>query len=221
MKNKFITLEEAIENIKDGSTIMVGGFLANGTPERLVDELLKSGKKDLTLICNDTGFVDKGVGKLIVNKQIKKVIASHIGTNKETGRQMNKNELEVILVPQGTLAEQVRAAAFGLGGALTKTGLGTKVEEGKQIVEVNGEKYILEKPLKADVALVFADKVDKKGNMKYKGSENNFNNLMAMAADVTIVEARNIVEVGDIDQNEVVTPHIFINYIVRNEVQNG
>lgn len=168
----------------------------------------------LQIVCNDTAFVDKGVGKLVVNKRVKKAIVSHIGTNKETGRQMNEGELVVDLVPQGTLAEQVRAAAFGLGGILTKTGIGTNVEEGKQVIEVDGEKFILEKPIKADFALVFADTVDKKGNLKYKGSENNFNNLMAMAADVTVVQARNVVEVGDIDPNEVVTPHIFVNYIL-------
>ena len=219
--DKLISIKEAISKIKDGDTIMVGGFLANGTPERLIDAIVESGVKDLTLICNDTGFVDKGVGKMVVAKQFKKIIASHVGTNKETGRQMNSGETEVVLVPQGTLAEQVRAGGFGLGGVLTKTGLGTLVEEGKQKVMVDGEEYLLEKPLKADVAILYGSKVDKNGNIAYKGSTLNFNNIMAASAKITIVEAEEVVETGELDPNQVSTPGVFVNYIVEGGPING
>ena len=215
--NKLISMDEAIAKIEDGMTIMIGGFLANGTPEALVDALVKKGVKDLTIIGNDTGFVDRGIGKLIVNKQAKKVIASHIGTNKETGNQMNSGEMEVELVPQGTLAERVRCGGAGLGGFLTPTGLGTIVEDGKELITVDGMEYLLEKPLHADVALIFGSKVDKKGNVYYHQSTRNFNSLMATAADVVIVEAEDLVEIGEIEPSCVMTPHIFINYIVKGD----
>ncbi len=172
--NKRITIEEAVSKIKDGDTIMVGGFLAVGTPESLIDALVAKGVKDLTLICNDTGFVDRGVGKMVVNKQFKKIIASHIGTNRETGRQMVAGETEVILTPQGTLVEQIRAGGNGIGGFLVKTGLGTEVQKGKQIINVDGEDYLLEKPMRADVAILFANKADENGNLWYHGTTRNF-----------------------------------------------
>ena len=212
--NKVVTIDEAIGHIKDGMTVMIGGFLGCGTPHKLVDALVESGVKDLTLICNDTGFVDIGSGKLVVNKQIKKLYASHIGTNKETGRQMTAGEMDVTLIPQGTLAERIRSAGSGLGGVLTPTGVGTVIEEGKQKIEIDGKEYLLELPLKADVALILGHKVDKKGNVVYRGATRNFNTLMATAADLVIVEAENIVEVGEIDQNDVVTPGLFVDYIV-------
>ncbi len=212
--NKVVTVNEAISHIKDGMTVMIGGFLGCGTPHKLVDALVEGGVKDLTLICNDTGFVDIGSGKLVVNKQIKKLYASHIGTNKETGRQMTEGEMDVTLIPQGTLAERIRAAGSGLGGVLTPTGVGTVIEEGKQKTEIDGKEYLLELPLKADVALILGHKVDKKGNIVYRGATRNFNTLMATAADLVIVEAENLVEVGEIDQNDVVTPGLFVDYIV-------
>ncbi len=211
---KIVSIDEAINHIEDGMTIMVGGFLGCGTPHKLVDKLVEKGVKDLTLISNDTSFVDFGVGKLVVNKQIKKLIASHIGTNKETGNQMNSGEMEVKLVPQGTLAEQIRAGGAGLGGFLTPTGLGTVIEEGKDKIEIDGKEYLLELPLRADVALIFGHKVDKTGNIVYNGATRNFNTVMATAADMVIVEAENLVEVGEIDQNDVVTPGLFVDYIV-------
>ena len=211
---KLVSVEEAINHIEDGMTIMVGGFLGCGTPHKLVDALVKKGVKDLTLICNDTAYEDFGVGKLVVNKQIKKLIASHIGTNRETGNQMNAGEIEVVLVPQGTLAEQIRAGGAGLGGFLTPTGLGTVVEEGKRRIEVDGKTYLLELPLRADVALIIGHKVDKNGNIVYRGAARNFNTLMATAADMVIVEAENLVEVGEIDPNNVVTPGLFVDHIV-------
>lgn len=212
--NKVISIEEAVSHIKDGMTIMIGGFLGCGSPHRLIDALVEKGVKDLTLICNDTGFPDKGSGKLIVNRQIKKLIASHIGTNRETGNQMNAGELDVTLVPQGTLAERIRAGGAGLGGILTPTGVGTVIEEGKQKIEIDGKTYLLELPLRADVALIAGYKVDKFGNIVYRGATRNFNTLMAMAADLVIVEADQIVEIGEIDPNDVVTPGIFVDYIV-------
>jgi acetate CoA/acetoacetate CoA-transferase alpha subunit len=212
--NKVITIDEAIDKIQDGMTIMVGGFLGCGNPIRLVDKLVEKGTKNLTLICNDSSFPDYGVGKLIVNKQIKKLIASHVGTNPETGRQMNEGEMEVVLVPQGTLAEQVRAGGSGLGGFLTPTGVGTVVEEGKQKIEIDGVEYLLELPLKADVALIAGQTADKFGNIEYFGATRNFNQLMATAADLVIAEVEEIVEVGDLDPNQVVTPGIFVTHLV-------
>lgn len=213
--NKVISIDEAVSHIKDGMTIMVGGFLGCGTPHRLVDALVKKGVKDLTLICNDSGFPEIGVGKLVVNKQIKKLVASHVGTNRETGNQMNSGEMEVILVPQGTLAEQVRAGGSGLGGFLTPTGVGTIVEEGKEKMVIDGKTYLLEMPLRADVALIAGETVDEFGNIVYYGATRNFNTLMATAADVVIVEAENVVKVGDLDPNDVVTSGIFVKYIVN------
>ena len=211
---KRITMEAAAALVKDGMTIMIGGFLGCGTPELLIDQLVASGVKDLTLIANDTAFPEKGIGKLVVSKQFKKVIVSHIGTNKETGRQMNAGETEVVLVPQGTLAEQVRAAGVGLGGILTPTGVGTIVEEGKDLMTIGGKTFILEMPLKADVAFIYATTADEKGNLCFRGSTRNFNPLMAMAADKVVVQADEIVPVGAIDPNDVVVPGIFVHHIV-------
>ncbi|HOK63691.1 MAG TPA: acetate CoA-transferase subunit alpha [Soehngenia sp.] len=212
--NKLVSIDEAVDMIKDGMTIMVGGFLGCGNPHKIIDKLVEKNVKDLTLICNDSSFPDYGVGKLVVNHQIKKLIASHVGTNPETGRQMNAGEMEVVLVPQGTLAEQVRAGGAGLGGILTPTGVGTVIEEGKEKITVDGVEYLLEKPLKADVALIAGQKVDKFGNIVYFGATRNFNTIMATAAETVIVEASEIVEVGDLDPNDVVTPGIFVDYIV-------
>ena len=196
-------------------TIMVGGFLANGTPETLIDALVAKGVKNLTLICNDTAFPDRGAGKMVVNKQFKKIIASHVGTNPETGKQMNSGETEVMLVPQGTLAERIRCGGAGLGGFLTPTGIDTEVEEGKRKMTVEGREYLLELPLRADVALLYGSIVDKAGNIVYTYTQRNFNPIMAMAADLVICEADTIVDVGEIDPNNVMTPGIFVDYIVR------
>ncbi|MBV7276654.1 3-oxoacid CoA-transferase subunit A, partial [Clostridium sp. PL3] len=162
--DKVKSIDEVMEYIKDGMTVMIGGFMGAGTPEPIIDAIVKKGVKDLTIIANDTGFPDKGIGKLIVNKQAKKVIASHIGLNPETGRQMNAKEIAVDLVPQGTLAEQIRCGGSGIGGFLTETGVGTIVEEGKQKVKVGDKEYLLELPLRADIAIIGGSIVDKKGN---------------------------------------------------------
>ena len=212
---KIVTTEQALEHIKDGMTIMAGGFLAVGAPEILIDGIVAKGVKDLTVITSDTAYTDKGIGKVIVAKLAKKVIASHIGTNPETGRQMNEKEMEVELVPQGTLAERIRAAGAGLGGVLTPTGLGTLVETGKDRITVDGREFLLEKPLKADVALLLADVADKSGNLVYRRAARNFNPLMAMAAETVIVVAKTIVETGAIDPDHVMTPGIFVDLIVQ------
>ena len=212
---KIVTTEQALEHIKDGMTIMAGGFLAVGAPEILIDGIVAKGVKDLTVITSDTAYTDKGIGKVIVAKLAKKVIASHIGTNPETGRQMNAKEMEVELVPQGTLAERIRAAGAGLGGVLTPTGLGTMIETGKDKITVDGREFLLEKPLKADVALLLADMADKSGNLVYRRAARNFNPLMAMAAETVIVVAKTIVETGAIDPDHVMTPGIFVDMIVQ------
>ena len=212
---KVISIDEAIDKIENAMTLMIGGFLGVGTPEKLVAGVLARNVRDLTVIANDTAFPDKGIGKLVVNRQLKKVIVSHIGTNPETGRQMNAGELKVELVPQGTLAEQIRAGGFGLGGMLTPTGVGTLVEQGKQKITIAGREYLLELPLKADVALIKAAKADKVGNLVFRKSARNFNPLMATAATLVIVEAQEIVETGLIDPDEVMTPGIFVTYLVQ------
>lgn len=213
--NKVKTLEEAWAMFRDGQTIMFGGFLAVGTPEALVDGLVKKGVKDLTVIGNDTSYVDRGIGRLIASRQIKKAIVSHIGTNKETGRQMTAGELDVELVPQGTLAERIRAAGAGLGGFLTPTGVGTIVEEGKQRLTINGKDYLLELPLRADIAILKAWKADKSGNLVYRRATRNFNPLMALAADFVIAEVEQIVEIGELDPDHVVTPGTLVDMIVK------
>ena len=215
--SKFISIEEAVSKVKDGMTIMVGGFLANGTPNKIVDALAKSGVKNLTLICNDTAYPDKGVGQLIANKQVKKLFVSHIGTNPHTSEQMNSGELEIEFCPQGSLAERVRAGGCGLGGILTQTGMGTIVAEGKQIVNVDGKDYLLEKPLRADIALVGASLGDKAGNLVYRGTSQNFNPLMAAAADLVIAEVAELVEVGAIAAENVKTPAIMVDFIIKQD----
>jgi acetate CoA/acetoacetate CoA-transferase alpha subunit len=212
--NKIISINEAANMVKEGMTIMVGGFLANGTPETLIDALVEKNVKNLTLICNDTGFPDKGVGKMVVNKQFKKMIVSHVGTNPETANQMNSGETEVVLTPQGTLAEKIRCGGNGLGGFYTPTGIGTEVAEGKEIRVINGKEYMFETPLRADVALLRASVADKKGNMIFNKTMKNFNPIMATAADLVIVEADKIVEVGEIDPEHVMCSGIFVDYIV-------
>jgi acetate CoA/acetoacetate CoA-transferase alpha subunit len=213
--NKIKTIDEAVSCIKDGMTVAVGGFLSVGTSEKLIDAVIAKGIKNLTLICNDTAYPDKGTGKWVVNNVLSKAIVSHIGTNPETGRQMNAGELKVELVPQGTLAERLRAAGAGLGGVLTPTGIGTIVEEGKQKLTIEGKEYLLELPLKADIAILKGSKVDKRGNVYYDKATRNFNPLMATAADLVIVEAEKLVEVGEIDQSDVMTPSVFVDMIVQ------
>jgi len=212
---KIISLEKALEKVKDGMIIMIGGFLGVGTPLALVDGLVKKNVRELTIIANDTAMPQVGIGKLVVNKQLKKLIASHIGTNPETGRQMIAGELNVELVPQGTLAERIRCGGAGLGGFLTPTGVGTIVEEGKQRLVLNGKNYLLEMPLHADVALLAAHKADKFGNLVFRRTTRNFNPMMAFAADTVIVEAKEIVETGSIDPDEVMVTGVVVDWLVQ------
>ncbi len=213
--SKQISINEAVSRIKSGMTVMVGGFLAVGSPKKILDELLRTEVTDLTIITNDTAFQDKGVGKLIAARKVKKVITSHIGTNPATGEQYNNGTLQIEFVPQGTLVERIRSGGAGLGGVLTPVGLGTVIEEGKQIVNVDGKDFLLEKPLRAQVALVGASVSDASGNLYWKGNSKNFNPLMATAADLVIVEAEEIVPVGDILPENVHLPYIYVNYIVN------
>ncbi len=211
---KIISAKDACSLIKSGMTLFVGGFLKCGTPTEVIKEILKTDTKDLTLVGNDTSFVDSDRGSLVSAKKVKKVIASHIGLNPETGRQMNAGEMEVELVPQGTLSERIRSAGAGLGGVLTPTGIGTEVQKGKQVITIDGKDYLLEKPLKGDVALIYGSKVDKAGNISFVGTTRNTNIVMATAADVVIVEAEEFVD-GYLNPNEVVIPGLFIDYIVK------
>src|SRR5258708_31177050 len=181
-----ISLEQSVAMIPDGASLMVGGFLAVGTPERVIDELVRQGKRDLTVIANDTATPERGIGKLVKAKLLRKAIVSHIGLNPETQRQMLAGELEVELVPQGTLIERIRAGGYGLGGILTQTGLGTPVESNKQRIEVNGKCYLLEIALRADFALVQAFLADYLGNLGYALTARNFNPVIAIAAGAVI-----------------------------------
>ena len=210
---KQISLQEAAALVKDGMSVMVGGFLGVGSPCQILDALVEKGVKDLTLIANDTAYDEVAHGKLVANHQVKKAIVSHTGTNKETAAQKNAGTLEVEYVPQGTLAERIRAAGAGLGGVLTPTGLGTIIADGKPVISVDGKDYLLEKPLKADIALLRANIVDEEGNMVFLGTTNNFNPLMAMAADIVVVEAEKVVKAGEIKPECVHASGIFVDYI--------
>lgn len=213
--NKFISIEESVSKIKDGMTLMIGGFLASGSPQGIIDGLVKANVKDLTIICNDTAFPDRGLGVLIANKQVKKVITSHIGTNLATIDQFNNKEIDVEFNPQGTLAERIRCGGAGLGGFLTPTGLGTVVAEGKQVITIAGTDFLLELPLRADVAIIAANIADTEGNLVYLGTTQNFNPLMAMAADVVIAEIGELKNTGEIPMETVHTPAIFVDFMVK------
>lgn len=209
-----VSAPEAVKHVKQGDTIMVGGFNYGGIPYTLVDALLEQGTDELTVIANDTAYADVGHGKLVSQGRCKKVIASHVGLNKKTGELYHSGQMELELFPQGTFVEKIRAAGYGLGGFLTPTGVGTIVEEGKQVLEVNGKKYILELPMKADVALIRAYKADRMGNLIYRGTNRNFNPAMAAAADIVIAEVDSVVDVGELCPDEIVTPGILISMLV-------
>jgi acetate CoA/acetoacetate CoA-transferase alpha subunit len=208
------SLSDAVAMIPGGSSMMIGGFMGVGTPEPIIDELVRQQKRDLTVIANDTSFPEVGIGKLIAAKLVRRVVASHIGLNPETQRQMIAGDLEVDLVPQGTLVERIRAGGFGLGGVLTPTGVGTVVEEGKRKIAVDGRDYLLETALRADFALIHAFIADYLGNLSYALTARNFNPLMAMAADTVLVQAENVVPVGVVSPDHVVTPAPVVDYLV-------
>jgi len=211
-----ISVKQSIAMIPDGASLMVGGFMAVGTPERVINEIVRQHKRDLTVIANDTATPDRGIGKLITAKLVRKVVVSHIGLNPETQRQMMAGELEVELVPQGTLIERIRAAGHGLGGILTQTGIGTPVEDGKQRMDLNGKSYLLELPLRADFALVQAFLADYLGNLGYALTARNFNPVIALAGGTVIACAENIVPVGLIAPDHVGTPAPLVDYLVTN-----
>ncbi len=216
-----ISRSAAVEMIPDGASIMVGGFLGVGTPHRLIGELVRQGRRELTIIANDTARPHIGVGRLVAEKLVGMLIVSHIGTNPETQRQMMAGEVRVELCPQGTLAERIRAGGYGLGGVLTPTGLGTMAGEKKRIVEVDGKSFVLEPPITADFALIGARRADYRGNLDYFLTARNFNPVMAMAARTVIVEPGEIVPIGVITPDQVVTPHVLVDYLIRRERNHG
>ncbi|NOI58092.1 CoA transferase subunit A [Vibrio coralliilyticus] len=214
---KRISADQIGQHLRDGMTIMIGGFMGTGAPEKLIDLLIENDIRDITLISTDTALPGVGTSRLIAEQRVSKLYASHIGLNPETGRQMNDGVLDVELVPQGTLAERIRCGGSGLGGVLTPTGLGTLVAESKQLIEVDGQQFLLEKPLKADLALIRGSKVDLRGNVFYSKTTQNFNPLMATAAECVIVEAEQLVEIGGIQPEAVHTPSLYVDHIFVGE----
>jgi acetate CoA/acetoacetate CoA-transferase alpha subunit len=215
--HKAIDLTAAIEKIPDGASLMIGGFMGVGSPHRLIGELVRQGRKNLTVIANDTARPGVGIGQLIDAHAVSRLIVSHIGTNPETQRQMIAGAIAVELCPQGTLAERIRAAGYGLGGVITATGVGTSVAEGKRQIEIDGKTFLLELPIPADFALVGAHRADYYGNLDYALTARNFNPLIAMAAKTVIAEAAEIVPVGVIPPDEVVTPAVLVDYLLQKE----
>ena len=214
---KLTALRDAVALIPDGAVLMIGGFMGVGSPHRLIDELVRQGKKDLTVIANDTARKGVDIGKLIAAAAVKRLVASHIGLNPETQQQMIEGRLEVELVPQGTLAERIRAGGTGLGGVITPTGVGTVVAEGKQTIEIDGATFLVEKPLKADFALVAAWRADYYGNLQYELTARNFNPSMALAGATVIAEANEIVPVGMIPPDQVETVSVIVDHLVARE----
>lgn len=218
---KLIQVDEAVALIPDGASLLIGGFMAIGSPHRLIDELVRQGKRDLTVIANDTGKPDLGIGKLIDAKLVRRVVASHIGTNPVTQKQMIAGEIAVELVPQGTLIERIRAAGCGLGAVVTPTGVGTTVEDGKQTLEINGKVYLVELPIEADFALLGAKHADYMGNLFYSMTARNFNPYMAMAARTVVAEPDEIVPVGYLHPDAVATPSVLVDHVVAKETRHG
>jgi acetate CoA/acetoacetate CoA-transferase alpha subunit len=213
---KAVSAEEAVAMIPNGASVMVGGFMGVGTPERLLDELVRQQKSGLSIICNDAAVPGKGVGKLFDAALVSSLIGSHIGLNPKVQQQMMANKIAVDLIPHGTLAERVRAGGYGLGGVLTPTGAGTNVAEGKRRIEIEGKEFLVETALRAQYALVHAFLADYLGNLTYALSARNFNPIMAMAADTVIVTAEHIVPVGVIAPDHVMTPAPLVDYLITN-----
>lgn len=213
---KTISVSDATALIPDGASLMIGGFMGVGTPERVIDDLVRQGKRNLVVIANDTAMPERGIGKLISAGLVRRTVASHIGLNPDTQQQMIAGKMTVDLVPQGTLIERIRAGGFGLGGVLTPTGIGTTVEEGKRQIEIDGKDYLVETALRADFALVHAFLADYLGNLSYALTARNFNPVIAMAADTVIVTADHFVPVGVISPDHVVTPATLVDYLVTN-----
>ncbi|MFB6800367.1 CoA transferase subunit A [Peribacillus butanolivorans] len=213
-KNKIVSLEEALEYITDGCTLMYGGFGGVGTPPTLIQGILDKGVKELTLIGNDTGFPDIGIGRLVTLERAKKVIASHIGSNPNAGRLMTEGKLQVEFSPQGTLAERIRAGGVGLGGIFVDVGIGTIAEEGKDKMVIDGKEYLIETALTSEVSIVYAKKADPLGNLVFDKSARNFNPLVAMAGAFTIAEVEEIVPVGELDPECIATPGIYVDMVI-------
>jgi len=211
---KTLTVEQAVEMIPDGASLMIGGFMGVGTPECVIDEIVRQRKCDLTIIANDTARPDVGIGKLVAAKAVRTAVVSHIGLNPQTQQQMVAGEMDVELVPQGTLIERIRAGGCGLGGILTRTGVGTTVEDGKRKIAIDGTEYLLEMPLRADFALVHAFLADYLGNLSFALTARNFNPVVAMAADTVIVNADHVVPVGVIAPDHVITPAPLVDYLI-------
>ena len=207
--------DHATELIPDGAVCLIGGFMGVGSPHRLIDAMVRRGVKNLTVVANDTASPGKGIGKLITAGAVRKLIASHIGLNPETQKKMIAAEIEVELVPQGTLIERIRAGGVGLGGVLTATGIGTLVEEGKQVVKVDGKPYLLEKPINGDFALVGCRQADYYGNLEYSLTAHNFNPIIALAATVVIAEPHHIFPVGVISLDDVKTPGVLVHHLIE------
>ncbi len=214
-------LSDAVESIPDGATLMIGGFMGIGTPSRLIGEIVRQRKSGLTVIANDTARVGVGIGQLIAARLIRRLITSHIGTNAQTQQQMMAGEIEVELVPQGTLVERIRSGGHGLGGVLTPTGVGTLVEQGKKTLEIDGRRFLLDLPLRADYALLSARQADHIGNLTYALTARNFNPVMAMAADIVMAEAREVVPVGAIPPDAVMTPAVLVDHLIARESVHG
>lgn len=215
MNKIYESADAAVADMKDGITLMSGGFGLSGNPENLIEAIHRKGVKGISLISNNCGTTDLGLGILLQAKQIRKMTASYVGENKEFERQFLSGELEVELNPQGTLAERIRAGGAGIGGFYTPTGVGTKIAEGKETRVIDGREYLLEKPLKADFAIVRAWKADKWGNLVFRKTARNFSPMMCKAAAITIVEAEHIVEVGEIQPDEIHVPSIYVHRIVQ------
>ena len=214
--NKVVqSADEAIDDMKDGAVIMSGGFGLCGNPENLISAIHRKGVKGLTLISNNCGTTDKGLGILLQSRQVKKMIASYVGENKEFERQYLSGELEVELNPQGTLAERIRAGGAGLGGFFTPTGAGTKIAEGKESRVIDGKEFIFETPLKADYCIVRAWKGDRLGNLIFRKTARNFSPVMATAARITIAEVEHLVEPGELEPDQVHTPSVFVKRIFQ------
>lgn len=211
---QIISAAEAAAMIKTDHRVAIGGFLAVGAPETIIDAMVENGNRDLHIIVIASDWEDRGVGKLVVNRMVKSAQVSHMGTNKAIQAQMNAAEIAIELIPQGTLMERVRAFGAGLGGVLTPTGLGTIVAEGKQIINIEGKDYLLETAIPSDFALIKAHKADKLGNLTYRKTARNSNPIMAMAGKITIAEVDEIVEIGELDPEEIITPGVFVNYLV-------
>ncbi|WP_422037627.1 CoA transferase subunit A [Roseibium sp.] len=212
-----IKAAQAAELIPDGSTLLIGGFMGVGSPHRLIDAIVARGTRDLTVVANDTAMPGRGIGKLVTAGALSRVVASHIGLNPETQQKMISGEIDVDLVPQGTLVERIRAAGVGLGGILTPTGLGTLVEDGKQIVTVKGQKFLLEEPIHADFALIAAHQADYVGNLEYSLTAHNFNPIMALAGNAVIAEPQTIVPVGVISPDSVKTPGVLVDHLLERQ----